>query len=128
MQKETSLFSGNSRNNYDEVAYGDKHRKLMSEWVHYIEFIPKSGSEVTVLWSRNNPDANGNSRMKVSHDYFYIYNMTQRDSGQYLWRNRDRTYLSTVTIEVFGKDPIKFHFDQILGLNVKVMEERMVYE
>lgn len=99
-----AFFSfGNSRNNYDEVEYGDKHRKLVPVWVHYIEFIPKSGSEATVLWNRSKPDANGNSRMKVSHDHFYIYNMTQRDSGQYLWRNRDRTFLSTVTIEVIAK-------------------------
>ncbi|KAK5610151.1 hypothetical protein CRENBAI_010706 [Crenichthys baileyi] len=99
-----AFFSvGYSSESYDEMEYGSTYRKRMSAWVDYIEFIPKSSSKVTILWSRDAPEASEDSRWKMVHYYFFIYNMTQRDSGQYLWRNGDRTSLSTMTVEVIAK-------------------------
>ncbi|KAM4732237.1 uncharacterized protein FYW61_008044 [Anableps anableps] len=94
---------GDSADNYDEVVYGSKYKKWTPSWVHSIEFIPKSSSNVTILWSRDDPEASEDSRRKMLAYYFVIYNMTQRDSGQYLWRNKDRTTLSTNIIEVIAK-------------------------
>lgn len=80
----------------------------VATWVHSIEFVPKHSSERTVLWSRDDPEPSGDTRRRMSGSYYLINSVTQRDSGNYILKDRDQMILSRKTVEVVGEDPFRF--------------------
>ncbi len=60
---------------------------------------------VTVLWNRNDPPDSENSRGRVTGSYFVIYNLTQKDSGRYVMRDKDGLALFVKSIHVEGEIP-----------------------
>ncbi|XP_037531791.1 uncharacterized protein LOC119409002 [Nematolebias whitei] len=75
----------------------------VATWVHSIEFVPKHSSEETVLWRRDNPEPSGDTRRRMSGSYYLINSVTQRDSGNYILKDRDGMILSRKTVEVVAK-------------------------
>ncbi|KAM4585849.1 uncharacterized protein V3H82_004837 [Fundulus diaphanus] len=99
-----AFFSvGYSSDSYDEVEYGSSLSKTMPPWVDYIEFFPNSSLNATMVWSRDAPKTSENSKWKIVYYMFYLRDITQRESGRYLLRNRNQTSLSTMTVEVIAK-------------------------
>lgn len=102
--------------------YGTSHRMYLDPNVHSIEFKPVYKSEVTVLWKRDEPPASFDSRKHVIGSYYVINNLTQRDSGRYILKDKNQRTLSTKTIDVKGEDLIPYlSLSSLLCLFVKTL-------
>ncbi|XP_026212907.1 uncharacterized protein LOC113160070 [Anabas testudineus] len=108
--------------------YGTSHRMYLDPNVHSIEFKPVYKSEVTVLWKRDEPPASFDSRKHVIGSYYVINNLTQRDSGRYILKDKNQRTLSTKTIDVkeitrlytlYPDEELSFTFDlQLNSCNI----------
>ncbi|CAK6956581.1 uncharacterized protein LOC121901430 [Scomber scombrus] len=96
---------------YDDVVvkrrYGTTYKWVLSIDVHSIEFSPKDKSNVRVVWKKG--DAVSESKdyeemiVGVIHGFKYFYqltSLTQKDSGRYSVRNKERRVLRTTILEV----------------------------
>ncbi|KAF7228086.1 transcript variant X1 [Nothobranchius furzeri] len=92
-----------SLNSYDEETYGNTHKMRIERKTQSIEFMPKYSSKHVVLWRQEDPEPSEDSRRKMIGYYYLIYNVTQRDSGSYVLRDKNGMSLSTKTIEVIAK-------------------------
>lgn len=88
-----------------ECDYGETFSILLLRNAQSIEFKPKHNSNVTILWRHDNPQAIEDRRHTVIGAYYAIFNVTQKDSGRYIMRDKDQKILSTKIFEVVGEDP-----------------------
>ncbi|XP_072251904.1 uncharacterized protein [Leuresthes tenuis] len=111
---------GLSYDTYAEVEYGNRHRMRVQRTVRLIEFVPTHSSNSTILWKQDDPEASEAARRRMVGRYYMINNVTQRDSGQYILRDRGWTPLSTKTVEVVANtrtlsltpgEQLRFTFD-----------------
>uniref|UniRef100_A0A1A7X5G3 Uncharacterized protein n=1 Tax=Iconisemion striatum TaxID=60296 RepID=A0A1A7X5G3_9TELE len=113
-----------SLNSYDEETYGNTHKMRIERRTQSIEFMPKYSSKRVVLWRQEDPEPSEDSRRKMIGYYYLIYNVTQRDSGSYVLRDKNGMSLATNTIEVVAKTQVfdlipgeKLHFASDLASN-----------
>ncbi|XP_051275594.1 uncharacterized protein LOC127374401 isoform X2 [Dicentrarchus labrax] len=85
---------------YDEEDYGATLRIRLSRKAVSLEFTQMYGSDVTILWKRDDPPAQEDQRRKEMGSYFVIYNSTQRDSGSYRTKDKHGLILSRTNIRV----------------------------
>ncbi|XP_038555218.1 uncharacterized protein LOC119888634 isoform X1 [Micropterus salmoides] len=83
-----------------ECDYGETFSILLLRNAQSIEFKPKHNSNVTILWRHDNPQAIEDRRHTVIGAYYAIFNVTQKDSGRYIMRDKDQKILSTKIFEV----------------------------
>ncbi|KAM8732731.1 uncharacterized protein AB9X84_024684 [Acanthopagrus schlegelii] len=88
---------------YDELEYGSSYTMRLSRRAKTLTFIPLLGSDVTILWKRDDPSASEDSRRKVRGSLFMISSLTQQDSGAYIVRDTDQLTLSDRTIRVVAR-------------------------
>ncbi|KAI3351769.1 hypothetical protein L3Q82_020608, partial [Scortum barcoo] len=84
----------------DVKSYGDTYRMWMFSSTATIEFIQKDSSDVTVLWRHDDPLAKEDARRKERSGSYVIYNVTRRDSGRYVMRNKAQKVLLNKTLNV----------------------------
>ncbi|XP_042349275.1 uncharacterized protein LOC121948078 isoform X2 [Plectropomus leopardus] len=89
---------GFSHGNYQ--LYGRTHRLVLPIPTRSIEFTPMDGSGVTVVWKWGDSLFSKDKRREMGGIFYEIHNVTQRDSGRYVMRDRDLNELSTQTLEV----------------------------
>ncbi|XP_015251891.1 PREDICTED: uncharacterized protein LOC107098633 isoform X1 [Cyprinodon variegatus] len=88
---------------YLKKDYGNIFSTELFGWIYYIEFTPNSGSNQTILWSRDAPQANFDDRRRTEGNNFIIYNLTQRDSGLYVMKDDRNQPKSNRRVEVVAK-------------------------
>lgn len=85
--------------------YGETQTFWLPRRTHSIEFIPKDKSNVTVLWKQgDSPISKDRKFLKTVLD-FQLYDLTQKDSGRYIIRDKDQKELATRVLEVKGEYP-----------------------
>lgn len=88
---------------YGELEYGSSFTMRLSRKANSLTFTPLLGSDVTILWKRDDPPASEDSRWKVTGSLFKIHSLTQKDSGTYIVRDKDQSSLTERTIRVVGE-------------------------
>ncbi|XP_030252214.1 uncharacterized protein LOC115568771 isoform X2 [Sparus aurata] len=93
----------------------------LSRKANSLTFTPLLGSDVTILWKRDDPPASEDSRWKVTGSLFKIHSLTQKDSGTYIVRDKDQSSLTERTIRVVAQkmsfrndEGVSFGFDHDL--------------
>lgn len=84
------------------IEYGDTYSLRLHRRAESIEFTKKNSIGVTVLWKRNDPQMNEESRRKLVGSSYVMHNLTQDDSGIYIVSDKNRISLATTAIEVKG--------------------------
>ncbi|KAK2849183.1 hypothetical protein Q5P01_009017 [Channa striata] len=84
--------------------YGSTFRISLNINIYSIEFKATHDSKVTVLWNRENSTASSNRRQRVTASHFVIRNVTQRDSGLYIMRDKDQKEQFMKTLKVTEKN------------------------
>ncbi|XP_070769568.1 uncharacterized protein [Enoplosus armatus] len=85
---------------YEEYEYGNTYRIRLHRKAQSFEFNPKYSSDVTILWKRDDPVTKEDSRRQVMGSHYVIFNVTQKDSGHYIMRDKDQNALAVKIIEV----------------------------
>lgn len=101
---------GLSYDNYQDVQYGNAFRIGLSRRIYSVEFRAHSDSRVRVLWKRDDPQPSEDRRQVVTSDNFYIYKVTQKDSGRYMRKDRDQMVVATVVLDVQARTR---HYDRM---------------
>ncbi|XP_049898193.1 uncharacterized protein LOC126388883 isoform X5 [Epinephelus moara] len=80
--------------------YGSIYNLWMLRKTHFIEFNPKNSSDVRTLWKSGDPEISEDKKYIRTYIYYMMKNLTQRDSGHYILRDKDMRELTTHTLEV----------------------------
>nr|XP_033488381.1 uncharacterized protein LOC117260532 isoform X1 [Epinephelus lanceolatus] len=80
--------------------YGSIYNLWMLRRTHFIEFNPKNSSDVRTLWKSGDPEISEDKKYVRTYISYMMKNLTQRDSGRYILRDKDMRELTTHTLEV----------------------------
>lgn len=83
--------------------YGDRFNIRMVRQVEFLEFRQKDKSDTVVLWNRTNPKMVRRSSQRIIGNFYFMYNLTQEDSGEYTTRNKNGLVMDTYNIVVVGE-------------------------
>ncbi|XP_047441724.1 uncharacterized protein LOC125008494 isoform X2 [Mugil cephalus] len=93
-----------SSNGYDVEEYGNTHKIRMPRGSHYVLFKRSESSDVKILWQRDQPEAAVDSRQTVIGKYFVMRNLTQRDGGEYMIKDKNQHIILHKTVEVNARN------------------------